>query len=184
MKSRELKMGLIMSVIISAAMGLLSAAIVIATNSDARENTPVPVLFISNILLSITVGAVVALVFPLGRMARALTTRAGAVPPSRKFMLLNPLPYALVSGFIVSLVASFAGVAMGRAHASDEALEDMPPFPVMWLGSWAKLLLPTLVVGYILAVIISPVVARKVGIGGPGAGAPRGPEPQDPDCTL
>ena len=58
---------------------------------------------------------------------------------------------------------------MARSHAPAEALAHMPPFPVMWLGSWAKLLLPTLIVSYILAVVLSPIVSQAVGMADAGA---------------
>ena len=58
---------------------------------------------------------------------------------------------------------------MGRSHAPAEALANMPPFPVMWLGSWAKLLLPTLIASYLLAVILSPIVSQAVGMADAGA---------------
>ena len=91
------------------------------------------------------------------------------MPPSFKFTLLNSIPLAVGNTLIVSLVCSFFGVLMGRSHAAAEALAHMPPFPVMWLGNWVKLLLPTLIVSYLLAVILSPVVSQAIGMADAGA---------------
>jgi nucleoside recognition membrane protein YjiH len=83
--------------------------------------------------------------------------------------LINSIPLSVGNTIIVSLVCSIVGVLMARSHAPAEALAQMPPFPVMWLGSWAKLLLPTLIVSYILAVVLSPIVSQAIGMADAGA---------------
>ena len=62
---------------------------------------------------------------------------------------------------------------MARRGAPSEALAHMPPLLAMWLGSWAKLLLPTLLVSYLLSVPLSPKISDIVGLSAAGAEAGR-----------
>ena len=169
MKKKERLMGLVMAIIISLAMGVLVAYLIPKINPQAGEMQPAPIRYISNILLSVTVGIIVAFVIPLGKIGKNLAATAGANPPSFKFTLINSIPLSVGNTIIVSLVCSIVGVLMARSHAPAEALAQMPPFPVMWLGSWAKLLLPTLIVSYILAVVLSPIVSQAIGMADAGA---------------
>lgn len=169
MKKKERLMGLVMAIIISLAMGVLVAYLIPKINPQAGEMQPAPIRYISNILLSVTVGIIVAFVIPLGKIGKNLAAKAGANPPSFKFTLINSIPLSVGNTIIVSLVCSIVGVLMARSHAPAEALAQMPPFPVMWLGSWAKLLLPTLIVSYILAVVLSPIVSQAIGMADAGA---------------
>ena len=86
-----------------------------------------------------------------------------------KFTLLNAIPMAVGNTVIISLVVSLFGVVTSRLRAPAEALQSMPPFAVMWLGTWAKLLLPTLLASYLLAVLLSPTVSSIVGLTDAGA---------------
>ena len=164
MKTRERLMGVVISVIISIAMGIVAAYIVLKTNPQAAELTPVPAIYISNILMSVAAGILVALFIPLGRIGRALTIKAHATPPSPKFFLLNALPISVGKTFIVSFLVSLAGVISARSKIPPEALSQLPPFPVMWLGSWIRLLLPTLILSYVLSIILSPVLTKAFGL--------------------
>ena len=169
MKKKERTMGLIMAIIISLAMGILVAALIPMISPQAAESQPVAIRYISNILMSVITGIIVAFVVPLGKLGRSLAAKAGANPPSFKFTLLNAIPLSAGNTIIVSLICSFFGVLMGRSHAPAEQLAHMPPFAAMWLLSWAKLLIPTLVVSYILAVVLSPIVSQAVGMADAGA---------------
>ena len=166
MKKKERLMGLVMAIIISLAMGVLVAYLIPKINPQAGEMQPAPIRYISNILLSVII---VAFVIPLGKIGKNLAAKAGANPPSFKFTLINSIPLSVGNTIIVSLVCSIVGVLTARSHAPAEALAHMPPFPVMWLGSWAKLLLPTLIVSYILAVVLSPIVSQAIGMADAGA---------------
>ena len=179
MKKKERTMGLVMSIIMSAAMGALSAYLVMKGNPEATKSVPVPMMYISNILLSITVGIIVALCLPLGKMGRALAQKAHAKPPAMKFTLLNAIPFSVGNTLIVSLVVSFFGVAMGRSKAPASAVADMPPLPIMWLGSWGKLLIPTLILSYVLSVLLSPFVSQLVGLTDAGAEVGRASRGED-----
>ena len=165
MDKKDRKMGMVMSVIISCAMGVLAAFLVTKTNPDATKATPVVMLYLSNILMSVITGILVALFIPLGKMGRDLAARLHANPPGVKFFLINALPLSVGNTLIISIVVSFFGILMGRAGAPADA--NLPPFIVMWGTSWIKLILPTLILSYVLAVILSPVLSRAMGLGGP-----------------
>lgn len=169
MQKKSKKMSVVMSVIISAAMGAIAAYLTLKTNPQAAEATPVKAMYISNILMSVVVGLLVSSILPLGKWGRGLASKAKAEPSSFKFTLLNCLPISVGNTLIVSLIVSFFGVFMARSKVPAAALANMPPLPVMWLGSWAKLLLPTLIASYLLAVILSPTVSELIGLSGAGA---------------
>ncbi len=169
---KERLVGIIMSIIISAVMGVVSAALVIKNNPEAVKYTPVEMLYISNIALSIVIGVIIALVIPLGKLGAMLARKANANPPGIKFFLLNAIPNSVGNTLIISLILSFVGVLTARMKLPAEALSQLPPFAVMWLGNWLKLLLPTLLISYVLSVLLSPLISRLLGVGGPGPQRP------------
>jgi len=169
MRKKERLMGIIMSVIISSVMGALSAFLVLSNNPQAAAGRPVAAMYAINILLAIAVGIVVSLVVPLGKLGRMLTKKAGAQPPSIKFILLNSIPMAIGNSIIVGLIVSLFGVIMGRRGMPPEVAAATPFFP-MWLGSWIKLLIPTLIISYVLSVLLTPLISRIIGLGGPQNG--------------
>ncbi len=169
---KERLVGIIMSIIISAVMGVVSAALVIKNNPEAVKYTPVAMLYISNIALSIVIGVIIALVIPLGKLGAMLARKANANPPGIKFFLLNAIPNSVGNTLIISLILSFVGVLTARMKLPAEALSQLPPFAVMWLGNWFKLLLPTLLISYVLSVLLSPLISRLLGVGGPGPKRP------------
>ena len=171
MEKKNRLMNAAMTVLISAAMGIVASYLVLKTNPQAAAATPPPVMYGSNLILSILLGCVSGLVLPFGRWGRSLADKARAKPPGLRFTLLNSLPLAAGNTVIISLILSFVGVFMARRGVPAEALAHMPPLLVMWLGSWANLLLPTLLVSYLLAVLLSPVLARLMGLSGPAGGA-------------
>jgi len=157
MKKQERTIGLIMAVIMSIAMGIIAAVVI--HNDPKAQTPPFPVFCLINVVESVIVGLLVALLIPLGKLGQALCRKAKAVPPSLKFNLLNSIPLALGNALIVSTVVSFINVA--QAHAKIPA-EQAPPLFAMWFGSWAPLLLPTTVIGYVLAILVSPIVVKMV----------------------
>ena len=169
---KERLVGIIMSIIISAVMGVVSAALVIKNNPEAVKYTPVAMLYISNIALSIVIGVIIALVIPLGKLGAMLARKANANPPGIKFFLLNAIPNSVGNTLIISLILSFVGVLTARMKLPAEALSQLSPFAVMWLGNWFKLLLPTLLISYVLSVLLSPLISRLLGVGGPGPQRP------------
>ena len=165
---KERLVGIIMSIIISAVMGVVSAALVIKNNPEAVKYTPAAMLYISNIALSIVIGVIIALVIPLGKLGAMLARKANANPPGIKFFLLNAIPNSVGNTLIISLFLSFVGVLTARMKLPAEVLNQLPPFAVMWLGNWFRLLLPTLLISYVLSVLLSPLITRLLGVKGPG----------------
>ena len=178
--NKERTMGILMAVILSVAMGLTAQTLVLITNPQAANGQPVPVMYLSSVILSVIVGVIIALVVPLGRMGKNLAAKADANPPSMKFNLINSIPMAVGNTLIVGLILSGYGVFVGRSHASPEALAQMPPFVIMWIRSFAQLLLPTLIISYVLSIIIAPLLIKALGMAGGPPGGPRGPGGQEP----
>ena len=167
MKKKERIVGLVMTIIISMAMGSLANFILLKTNAQAAEGMPHAIMYISNILLSVVLGVIISLFLPLGKLGRGLAAKAKANPPSLKFYLLNAIPMSVGNSIIIGLILSLVGVLMGRSRAPAEALAQMPPMPVMWLSSFFTILLPTMLLSYILSVLLAPFVVSAVGLGGP-----------------
>ena len=165
---KERIVGIIMSMIISSVMGVVSAALVIKNNPEAVRYTPAAMIYVSNIALSLVLGVIIALVIPLGRLGAMLARKANANPPGIRFFLINAIPNSVGSTLIISLVLSFVGVLTARMRLPAEALSQLPPFAIMWLGNWVKLVIPTLLISYVLSVLLSPLVSRTVGVKGPG----------------
>ena len=157
MKKQERTIGLVMAVIMSIAMGIVAAVVIY--NDPKAQTPPFPIFCLINLVESIIVGLLVALFIPLGKMGQALCKKAKAMPPSLKFNLLNSIPLAIGNSLIVSTVVSFINVA--QAHAKIPT-EQAPPLFAMWFGSWAPLLLPSIVISYVLAILVSPIVVKMV----------------------
>ena len=176
MKKKERTVSVIMAVILSAVMGALATVLVRKSlNPQMLASIPAAGMYISNILESIAVGVLMVLIAPFGKWGKALAAKHGAFPPSMKFTLLNSLPLAVGNSVIVSFIVSFINTAQAHAKIPPQAA---PPLLAMWLPSWAKLLIPSILVSYVLAVLISPFVVQAVGLGGPPAGAGPGGPPQ------
>ena len=137
--------------------------------AESASQAPALISYGTNIVLSVILGLLIALLLPFGKWGRKLADKAGAKPPAFKFTLLNAIPLAVGNTILISLALSAFGVWQARSNAALEALAHMPPFLVMWLPSWAKLLLPTLVASYLVSVILSPVVSDMIGLTSAGA---------------
>ena len=169
---KERLVGLIMAVILSVVMGVVSSALVLLNNPEIANTSPVGMIYLSNILMSVVLGVIISFVVPFGKLGAMLAKKANANPPGIKFSLINAIPFAVGNTLIMSLVLSFIGILTARSKMPAEALSHLPPFAVMWLGNWLKLLLPTLLISYVVSVLVAPLVARIVGVGGPGPRKP------------
>lgn len=171
--SKEKKVNLIMAIIMSACMGILFAFVARknASPQALQSMPPAPVMVLTSVIESIIVGVIVAFVIPMGKMGMALSSKFGARPGTFKFTAINSLPFAVINAILVSAVCSFISIA--KSHASMPP-DQAPPLLMMWLANWLKTLPLSIIVSYILAIIISPLVVRAVGLGGPpeGAGGP------------
>ncbi|MCR5803025.1 MAG: hypothetical protein K6G47_02070 [Clostridia bacterium] len=168
--NKERLVGVIMSVFVSIAMGAVSAALVIHTNPDATKAHSAGLIYASNILLSVVIGMIIAIALPLGKLGASLARKAKATPPSIKFILLNAIPNSVGNTLIISMILSFVGVLTARLKLPEDVLSTLPPFVIMWLGNWTKLILPTLIISYVLSILLAPIVARIVGFNGPQKG--------------
>ena len=175
MKNKEKLVGIIMAVIMSIVNGLLFAVIArhTADEQSLAHMPPAPVMYISSLIEALAVGVAIMLIFPIGKLGRALAGKFGANPPSLKFNLLNSIPLAVINAIVCSALCSFLSIA--KAHSQIPA-GQAPPLFVMWFSSWIKLLPLSILVGYVLAIIIAPFVVRAVGLGGPPTGAGGPPE--------
>ena len=169
MKETEKKIGLIISIIISAIMGFVASYI--ATHSGAPQGAeghiPVVLVYCGNIILSILFGILIARFLPLGMLGGMLCAKARVAPPDIRFFLLNALPISVGNTVIISVILSFIGVVSARMKMPEDLVINLPPLPLMWLGTWVKILVPTLILSYILSVIIAPVMAKIFGVGKP-----------------
>ena len=171
MKKKEKLMGIIMAVSLSAIMGLIFV-FVKRHNAEPQaleKMPPVVVDCLISMLESITVGVIIALVIPIGKLGRALSAKFGAKPPSVKFSLLNSIPFALINAIVCSAVCSFIGIATSYGKNMNP---NKPPLIKMWFSQWINTLWISILVGYVLALLISPLVLRAVGLGKPPAGRP------------
>ncbi|MBR3039639.1 MAG: 2Fe-2S iron-sulfur cluster binding domain-containing protein [Lachnospiraceae bacterium] len=172
MKKKERLMGLIMAIIISAVMGICATVLVRLFNEQTRQS-PIQVMLIPNVLMSIALGVLISFVLPLGKLGKSLAAKAHANPPSFKFTLLNAIPISLINTAIIGFILSGVGVFMARRNIPAEAYAGMPPFmrtfPGMWAVSFLEILIPTMVISYLLAVILSPVISQAIGLADAGA---------------
>lgn len=177
MKKKERLMGLVMAIIISAAMGVVATFLVRLFNKQAAESSPLVIMLLSNVILSIILGIIISFVLPLGKLGRKLASAAHANPPSFKFTLLNALPISVINTAIIGFLLSGLGIFMARMgikrgappEVAAQILGSMPPFPVMWAISFFEILIPTMLISYLLAVILSPIISQAVGLSDAGA---------------
>lgn len=169
MKSKERLIGIIMAVVISILMGALFTFI-------SRRNMPPEQLkvmppavinYLLGIIESVAVGIVIALIIPLAGLGRKLAEACNAYPPSKKFNLINAFPFTVVNSCLLGTIMSGLGIFQARRHMPMEILAKQPPFIKVWLSSCLENLPIAIIVSYILAIIISPIVVKAVGPGGP-----------------
>ena len=163
MKQRINAMRLTMTVFMSVMMGI---AATLLSRAGAPPQAALPPLMIAmgtNILMSLIVGFIIWLTIPAGKWGRALVARAKAGPGSLKANALNSLPISMVNGLIISAVVSFVNIR--GSHAQIPA-EFAPSLMVMWSSSWIKMLPVMLVLAFIVAMLISPLIAKWVKLPG------------------
>ena len=144
----------IVSVIMSVAMGMAST-IIVCLNPNA--NTPPFILFcFLNVTESIIAGVCVALFVPLGRLSDALVRKLKLKNPSLEYNLVYSIPLAIGNGLIVSAVVSFINIAIAYTRLDPT---QCPPLLVMWASSWIPLITPLNIISYIFSVIVYPMVS-------------------------
>jgi len=172
MRKKERLVNIIMATILSALMGALACFLMRSRmDGDQLSSSPAFVMYISSIIESVIIGVFLVIVIPFGKWGRMLAGRFGANPPGMKFTCLNSIPVSFGSAVLVSCAVSFINIFI--AHSKIPA-DVAPPLLKMWFPSWLKLLIPSVIVSYVLSIIISPLIIRAVGLGGPQ----KGPRPQ------
>ena len=145
----------IVSVIMSVAMGMVSTTIV-CLNPNA--STPPFIIFcFLNVTESIITGVCVALFIPLGKISDALVRKFKLKNPSLEYNLVYSLPLAIGNAFIVSAVVSFINIAIAYTRLDPT---QSPPLLVMWAASWLPLIIPMNIISYIFSVIVYPMVSN------------------------
>ncbi len=173
MQKKEKKVNIIMAVVMSLVMGLFFAFLA-RHNAGAKElesMPPAPIMFITSALEAIIAGLIVALILPLGKAGRLVAGKFNAEPPSMKFTLINSIPLAVVNAVICSAVCSFISIARAYSNMPAEAKEGTTMMK-LWFGNWIKTLPLSIIIGYVVAIIIAPIVVKSVGLGAPPAGRP------------
>ncbi len=170
MQQRKRSVGLIMTLIMSIVMGIV-ATLYARSGMPPQvlaSSPPAAVMMLSSVLMSLTVGIIIWLAIPSSRWGGMLAAKAQADPGSFKFTALNCLPISFVNSFIIGIVISFINIS--RSHARIPAAVA-PPLGLMWFGSWVKMFPVLLVVAYVLAMLVSPLIVRWVKL-------PQGPPKQ------
>lgn len=145
----------IVSVIMSIAMGMVST-IIVSLNPNA--STPPFIIFcLLNVTESIITGVCVALFIPLGKLSDILTRKLKLRNPSLEYNLVYSVPLAIGNALIVSAVVSFINIAIAYTRL-DPA--QCPPLLVMWASSWLPLIIPMNIISYIFSVIVYPMVTE------------------------
>lgn len=156
----------IVSVIMSIAMGMVST-IIVCLNPNA--NTPPFIIFcLLNVTESIITGVCVALFIPLGKLSDILTRKLKLKNPSLEYNLVYSIPLAIGNALIVSAVVSFINIAIAYTRL-DPA--QFPPLLVMWASSWLPLIIPMNIISYIFSVIVYPMVTEHFATIANGSGA-------------
>jgi len=156
---RKKKVGLVMTLIMSIMMGIVATLISRSGMPPQALATapPLPVMMLSNVLMSVVVGILIWLIIPSAKWGGALVAKAKAFPGTFKFTALNCLPISAVNSIIISMVVSFINVS--QSHAQIPA-GFAPPLGAMWFSAWIRMLPLMLVIAYITAMIVSPLVVK------------------------
>jgi hypothetical protein len=62
---------------------------------------------------------------------------------------------------IISSVVSFINVYMAHSKIPKQVA---PPLLTMWFSSWAPLLVPSIILGYLISILVSPYIVKMVGV--------------------
>ncbi len=120
-------------------------------------------LFLATFMASTALSFVIGFFVPMGPITAAATKKMK--PGSIGAKLLS----SFISDIIYTPVLTLAMVVLVRLMVPPQALNNMPPLPVMFLGS----LIPALIIGFILIMILMPIfqkiVFKKLGLNYPPA---------------
>jgi len=161
MQQRRRSVGLFMTLIMSTVMGMVATLFARSgmPPQALASAPPVAIMMISSVLMSLTVGIIIWLTIPSSKWGSLLAAKVKASPGSIKFTALNCLPISFFNSFIIGIVVSLINVS--RSHAQIPAAVA-PPLGLMWFGSWIKMFPVLLVVAYVIAMLVSPLIVRWV----------------------
>ena len=158
-KNTDQSVRIIVSVIMSIAMGLVSS-IFVAQNPSAKI-PPFPVFCLLNITESIVAGIFVALFIPLQKISEALVKNIKSGRSSAKYGLLYAIPLAIGNGLIVSGCVSFINIAVAHSRMD---IESRPPILLMWTSSWLPIIIPTTIIAYCLSLFFTPFIRKSLSV--------------------
>lgn len=161
MQQRRRLVGLIMTLMMSTFMGIVATLFARSGMPPQvlASSPPVGIMMISSILMSLTVGIIIWLTIPSSKWGAMLAAKAEASPGSIKFTALNCLPISFFNSLIIGIVVSFINIS--RSHTQIPAAVA-PPLGLMWFSSWIKMFPVLLVVAYLIALLVSPLIVRWV----------------------
>ncbi|MBQ1492349.1 MAG: hypothetical protein IIZ39_10355 [Blautia sp.] len=168
-KKKQRKMALTMSICMPIIMCIVVNLILRyggGPQAEAARNAPLINTIIMT-LATMVIVMIITMILPLGKIGPALARKFHVEPPSFLFMACNVLPVTLFNTLFFSTVLSMIGVWQARSHASEEALAQMPPFLVMWVPGWIKIMIPTLIISCIIAMVLASFVASIIGMSRP-----------------
>jgi ferredoxin-NADP reductase len=138
LKQRKKAIGLIMTLIMSTIMGVV--ATILARRGMPPQAlamaAPLPVMMITHVLLSLSVGFLAWLLIPAAKVGGALVAKANARPGSFKATALNCLPVSFSNSTIISIIVCFINVSKSHAKIPPAFA---PPLGAMWFSSWIKM---------------------------------------------
>ena len=152
----------IVMVIMALAMGVLAAVII---SRNPRSNTPAfPIFCVSNMFEAVAAGIILAQILPFDKIGKWVEKMSNTKYPTFRFVLFNSIPFALISSVIVNAVVCLVNIMMAR---SSIPAGEAPPFLMMYLSSFAPLIIPSIIICYVLAIVFTPLVYKMLGIKAP-----------------
>ncbi|MCR5510591.1 MAG: hypothetical protein K6F54_06570 [Lachnospiraceae bacterium] len=152
----------IVMIVMALAMGAL-AAIIISRNP--RSNTPAfPVFCVSNMFEAVAAGIILAQVIPFEKIGKWVEKMSNAKFPTFRYVLFNSILFALISSIIVNAIVCLVNIMMARSSIPEG---EAPPFIMMFLSSYAPLIIPSIIICYVIAIIVTPLVYKILGIKAP-----------------
>ena len=152
----------IVMIVMALAMGALAAVII---SMNPKANPPAfPIFCVSNMFEAVAAGIILAQVIPFEKIGKWVEKMSNAKYPTFRFVLLNSIPFVLISSIIVNGIVCLVNVMMARS--SNPASEAMP-FMRMYLSSFAPLIIPSIIVCYVIAIVTTPLVYKILGIKAP-----------------
>ena len=109
-------------------------------------------LFLATFAMSTTLSLIIGLIVPMGLISSTVMGKFG------ERSLAGRCLSAFISDLIYTPALTFAMVALVRLMLPREAVDNLPPLPVMFIGAF----IPAMVVGFILVMILMPVFQKRV----------------------